>query len=183
MSMVETVGICCVELLDKPSHMCFPPLSPEWEQSLPPAALQPSPDLHPERVRLLAVDCWTRDPAVAALIEAARGLIPIAERLRDLCTRRPSVDRLIADEIGALVWETIETGRINICQREPRVSGVVGAIWIELESLRARWIAARLQSEGLSPAARDFGPWYDRLQALEEEAPGVAVLWSNGPAA
>jgi hypothetical protein len=150
---------------------------------LPSAALQPSPDLHPENVRLLAIDCWTGDPAVAALIDAARALIPIAERLRDLCTQRPSVDRLIADEIGALVWEPIETGRINVWQREPRASGVVGAIWTELESLRTRWIAARLRSEGLSPAAQDIGPWYDRLQALEEEAPAVAVLWSNRPAA
>jgi len=156
---------------------------PVWEQSLPPAAFQPSPDLHPESVRLLAVDCWTHDPAVAALIDAARALIPIAERLRDLCSWRPSVDRLIADEIGALVWEAIETGRVNIWQREPQASGVIGAIWTELESLRARWIATRLQSEGLSPAARDFEPWYDRLQALEEEAPTVAVLWSNGPTA
>lgn len=150
---------------------------------MPPAALQPSPDLHPECVRLLAADCWTRDPAVAALIESARALIPIAERLRDLCTRRPSIDRLIADEIGAIVWEPIEMGRINVWQREPRASGVVGAIWTELESLRARWIAARLRSEGFSPAAQDVGPWYDRLQVLEEEAPAVAVLWSNGPAA
>jgi hypothetical protein len=132
---------------------------------------------------LLAVDCWTRDPAVAALIDAARALIPIGERLRDLCAQRPSVDRLIADEIGALVWETIETGRVNIWQREPRASGVIGTIWTELESLRARWIAARLRSEGLSPAAQDVAPWYDRLQALEDEAPTVAVLWSNGPAA
>lgn len=150
---------------------------------MPSAALQPSPDLHPENVRLLAIDCWTGDPAVAALIDAARALIPIAERLRDLCTQRPSVDRLIADEIGALVWEPIETGRINVWQREPRASGVIGAIWTELESLRTRWIAARLRSEGLSPAAQDIGPWYDRLQALEEEAPAVAVLWSNRPAA
>jgi len=146
---------------------------------LPPAALQLSPDLHPESVRLLAIDCWTGDPAVAALIDAARALIPIAERLRDLCTRRPSVDRLIADEIGALVWESIETGRVNVWQREPRASGVIGAIWTELESLRTRWIAARLQFEGLSPAAQDIGPWYDRLQALEEEAPTVAMLWRS----
>jgi len=150
---------------------------------LPPAAFQPSPDLHPESARLLGVDCWTRDPAVAALIEAARALIPIAERLRDLCATRPSIDRLIADEIGALFWEAIETGRINVWQRESRASGIIGAIWTELESLRARWIAARLRSEGLSPAAQDVGPWYDRLQALEEEAPAVAVLWSDGPAA
>jgi hypothetical protein len=132
-------------------------------------------------MRLLAIDCWTGDPAVAALIDAARALIPIAERLRDLCTQRPSIDRLIADEIGALVWETIETGRVNVWQREPRASGVVGAIWTELESLRMRWITARLQFEGLSPAAQDIGPWYDRLQTLEQEAPAVAVLWSNSP--
>lgn len=144
---------------------------------MPPAALPPSPDLHPESVRLLAIDCWTGDPAVAALIDAARALIPIAERLRDLCTRRPSVDRLIADEIGALVWESIETGRVNVWQREPQASGVIGAIWTELESLRTRWIAARLRFEGFSPAAQDIGPWYDRLQALEEEAPTVAMLW------
>lgn len=150
---------------------------------MPPAAVQPSPDLHPESVRLLAIDCWTDDLAVATLIDAAHALIPIGERLRDLCTRRPSIDRLISDEIGVLVWEAIETGRINVCQREPRASGVIGAIWTELESLRTRWIAARLRSEGLSPAARDIGPWYDRLQALEEEAPAVAVLWSNRPAA
>jgi hypothetical protein len=134
-------------------------------------------------MRLLAIDCWTSDPAVAALIDAARALIPIAERLRDLCIQRPSIDRLIADEIGAFVWETIETGRVNVWQREPRASGVVAAIWTELESLRARWIATRLRSEGLSPAAQDIGPWYDRLQALEEKAPAVAVLWSNSPAA
>jgi hypothetical protein len=156
---------------------------PAWEQSLPPAAVQPSPDLHPESVRLLAIDCWTDDLAVATLIDAAHALIPIGERLRDLCTRRPSIDRLISDEIGVLVWEAIETGRINVCQREPRASGVIGAIWTELESLRTRWIAARLRSEGLSPAAQDIGPWYDRLQALEEEAPAVGVLWSNRPAA
>ena len=162
------------------SHICFSPFFPAWEQSLSPAAVQSSPDLHPESARLLAVDCWTRDPAVAALIDAAHALIPIGERLRDWCIRRPSIDRLIADEIGALVWETIETGRINVCQREPRASGVVGTIWTELESLRARWIAARLRFEGFSPAAQDIGPWYDRLQALEQEAPAVAVLWSNG---
>ncbi|HWU74581.1 MAG TPA: hypothetical protein VN137_13930 [Sphingomonas sp.] len=150
---------------------------------MPSAALQPSPDLHPESVRLLAVDCWTHDPAVAALIDAARALIPIAEMLRDLCTTRPSIDRLIADEVGALFWEAIETGWVNVWQREPRASGVIGAIWTELESLRARWIAARLRSEGFSPAARDVEPWYDRLQALEEEAPTVAMLWSNGPVA
>lgn len=150
---------------------------------MPPVALQPSSDLHPESVRLLAADSWTGDPAVAALVDAARALIPVAERLRDLCTRRPSVDRLIADELGALVWEAIEIGRVNVWQREPRASGVIGAIWIELESLRARWIGARLRSEGLSPAAQDIGQWYDRLQELEEEAPTVAVLWSNGPAA
>lgn len=146
---------------------------------MPPAALQLSPDLHPESVRLLAIDCWTGDPAVAALIDAARALIPIAERLRDLCTRRPSVDRLIADEIGLLVWETIETGRVNVWRREPRASGVIGAIWTELESLRTRWIAARLRFEGFSPAAQDIGPWYDRLQALEEGAPTVAMLWRS----
>lgn len=156
---------------------------PVWEQSLPPAALQPSPDLHPENVRLLAVDCWTRDPAVTALIDAARALLPIAERLRDLSIGRPSVDRLIADEIGALIWETIETGRVNVWRREPRTSGVISAIWTELESLRARWIAARLRSEGLSSATPDIEPWYDRLQVLEEEAPTVAMLWSNGPVA
>jgi len=150
---------------------------------LSPAALQPSSDVHPESMRLLAIDCWTGDPAVAALIDAARALIPIAERLRDLCTQRPSIDRLIADEIGALVWETIETGRVNVWQREPRASGAVAAIWTELESLRARWIAARLRSEGFSPATQDVGPWYDRLQALEEEAPTVVVLWSNCPTA
>lgn len=149
---------------------------------MPPAAVQPSPDLHPESARLLAVDCWTRDPAVAVLIDAAQALIPIGERLRDWCTRRPSIDRLIADEIGGLVWETIETGRINVWRREPRASGVVGAIWTELESLRARWIAVRLRSEGFSPAAQHVEPWYDRLQALEEETPTVAGLWSNGPA-
>lgn len=154
-----------------------------WEQSLPPVAVQPSPDRHPESARLLAVDCWARDPAVAALIDAAHALIPISERLRDLCIRRPSIDRLIADEIGALVWETTETGRVNVWQQEPRASGVIGTIWTELESLRARWIAGRLRSEGFSPAAQDIGPWYDRLRALEEEAPTVAVLWSNGPAA
>lgn len=150
---------------------------------MPPAALQSFPDCHPESVRLLAFGCWTGDLAVAALIDAARALIPIAERLRDLCTQRPSLDRMIADEIGALIWETIETGWINVWQREPRASGVIGAIWTELESLRARWIAARLQFEGFSPAAQDIGPWYDRLQALEQEAPAVAVLWSNSPAA
>lgn len=149
---------------------------------MPPAAVQPSPDLHPESARLLAVDCWTRDPAAAVLIDAAQALIPIGERLRDWCTRRPSIDRLIADEIGGLVWETIETGRINVWRREPRASGVVGAIWTELESLRARWIAVRLRSEGFSPAAQDVKPWYDRLQALEDETPTVAGLWSNGPA-
>ena len=148
---------------------------------MPPADLQPSPDLHPESARLLAVDCWTCDPAVAALIDAARALIPIGETLRSLSTWRPSIDRLIADEIGALVWETTETGRVNVWQREPRASGVLGAIWTELESLRARWIAARLRSEGLSPAAQDIGPWYDRLQTLEEDAPTVAVLWSKSP--
>lgn len=134
-------------------------------------------------MRLLAADCWTGDPAVAALVDAARTLIPVAERLRDLCTRRPSVDRLIADEIGALVWDAIETGRVNVWQPEPRASGVIGAIWTELESLRARWIAVRLRSEGLSPGAPDVRPWYDRLQALEEEVPTVAMLWSNGPTA
>ena len=148
---------------------------------MPPAALQSPPGVHPESARLLAVDCWTGDPAVAALIDAARALIPVAETLRDLCTRRPSVDRLIADEIGALVWEATEMGRVNVWRREPRASGVIGAIWIELESLRTRWIHARLQSEELSPTTQNIGQWYDRLQALEEEAPTVAVVWSNGP--
>jgi len=150
---------------------------------LPPVALQSSPGLPPENARLLAIECWTGDPAVAALIDAARALIPIAEGLRDVCTRRPAVDRLIADEIGALIWEPVETGRVNVWQREPRASGVIGAIWTELESLRARWIAARLQREGFSSTAHDVGPWYDRLQALEEEVPTVAVLWSSGPTA
>lgn len=150
---------------------------------MPPAALQPSPDRHPESARLLEVDCWTGDPAVTALIDAARALVPIAERLRDLCTWRPSVDRLIADEIGSLVWEASETGRVNVCRREARASGVISTIWTELECLRARWIAARLRSEGFSSTAQDVGPWYDRLQALEEQAPTVAVLWSDGPTA
>jgi hypothetical protein len=138
------------------------------------------PDVHPESARLLAVECWTRDPAVAALIDAAHALMPIGERLRDLSARRPSIDRLIADEIGGLVWEPIETARVNVWRREPRVSGIISLMWTELESLRARWIAARLRSEGLSPTTPDIGPWYERLHALEEEAPTVAVLWSNG---
>jgi hypothetical protein len=145
---------------------------------LPPVALQSSPDLPPESARLLAVDCWTADPAVAALIDAARALIPIAESLRDLCTRRPSVDRLIADEIGVLVWEPAETGRVNVWRREPRTSGVIGAIWTELESLRSRWIAARLAAEDLDPMASDIAPWYDRLQQLEDAAPTLAEWWS-----
>lgn len=103
--------------------------------------------------------------------------------MRDLCSRRPSIDRLIADEIGALVWEAVETGRINLWRREARTSGVIGAIWTELENLRGRWIAARLQSEGLFSTDQDIGPWYDRLQALEDEAPTVTMLWSNDPPA
>ena len=63
------------------------------------------------------------------------------------------------------------------------VCGVISTIWTELECLRARWIAARLRSEGFSSTAQDVGPWYDRLQALEEQAPTVAVLWSDGPTA
>lgn len=66
---------------------------------------------------------------------------------------------------------------------ERRASGVISTIWTELECLRARWIAARLRSEGFSSTAQDVGPWYDRLQALEEQAPTVAVLWSDGPTA
>ncbi|HEX7850572.1 MAG TPA: hypothetical protein VF485_12660 [Sphingomonas sp.] len=145
-----------------------------------PVALQSSPDAHPETARLLALDCWTCDPAVAALVDAAHDLMPIGERLRDLSTGRPSIDRLIADEIGGLVWEPVETARVNVWRREPRVSGIISLIWTELESLRARWISARLRSEGLSPTAPDVGPWYERLCALEVEAPTVAVLWSNG---
>ena len=143
------------------------------------ATLQSSSDPHPESVRLLAVDCWSRDPAVAALIDAAHALIPIAEALRDLSARRPSIDRLIADEIGAIVWEATETARVNVRRRAPRPSGVVSLIWTELESLRSRWIATRLQLEGLSPTAPDIAPWYERLQALEAEAPTVVALWSH----
>jgi hypothetical protein len=128
---------------------------------------------------LLAVDCWTHDPAVAALIDAAHALIPIGEALRDLSARRPSIDRLIADEIGAVVWEAAETGRVNVWRRAQRPSGLISLIWTELESVRSRWIATRLRFEGLSPTAPDIAPWYERLQALEVEAPTVAILWNN----
>ena len=143
------------------------------------AALQSSSDQHPESVRLLAVDCWTHDPAVAALIGAAHALIPIGEKLRDLSAQRPSIDRLIADEIGTVVWEATETGRVNVWRRTPRPSGLISLIWTELEGVRSRWIATRLRLEGLSPTAPDIAPWYDRLQALEAEAPTVVVLWSG----
>jgi len=143
------------------------------------AALQPLSDVHPESVRLLAVDCWTHDPAVAALIDAVHALIPVGEKLRDLSARRPSIDRLIADEIGAIVWEATETGRVNVWRRVPRPSGLISLIWTELENLRSRWIATRLRLEGLSPTAPDIAPWYERLQALEAEAPTVATLWSD----
>ncbi len=143
------------------------------------AALQSLSGVHPESVRLLAVDCWTHDPAVAALIGAAHALMPIGEALRDLSVRRPSIDRLIADEIGAVVWDAAETGRVNVWRRVPRPSGLISLIWTELESLRSRWIATRLRLEGFSPTAPDIAPWYERLQALEAEAPTVAALWSD----
>lgn len=143
------------------------------------ATLQSSPEPHPESIRLLAVDCWSLDPAVAALVDAAHALIPIGEKLRDLSARRPSIDRLIADDIGAVVWEATETGRVNVWRRAPRPSGLISLIWTELESLRSRWIATRLRLEGLSPTAPDIVPWYERLQALEDEAPTVAALWMN----
>jgi hypothetical protein len=136
-------------------------------------------DPHPESVRLLAVDCWTHDPAVVALIDAAHALIPVGEKLRDLSARRPSIDRLIADEIGAVVWEATETGCVNVWRRAPRPSGLISLIWTELESVRSRWIATRLRREGLSSTAPDIAQWYDRLQALEAEAPTVAALWSD----
>ena len=142
------------------------------------AVLQSSPDPHPESARLLAVDCWTRDPAVVALIDAAHALIPIGEALRDLSARRPSIDRLIADEIGSVVWEAAETGRVNVWRRTPRPSGLLSLIWTELECLRSRWIATRVRLEGLSPTAPDIAPWYERSQALETVAPTVAALWS-----
>jgi hypothetical protein len=105
--------------------------------------------------------------------------MPIGESMRDLSARRPSIDRLIADEIGSFVWETAETARVNVWRREPRVSGIISVIWTELENLRARWIAARLRFEDLSPAAPDVEPWYERFQALEESAPTVTALWNN----
>ena len=96
-----------------------------------------------------------------------------------MSARRPSIDRLIADEIGAVVWEVAETGRVNVWRRAPRPSGLISLIWTELESVRSRWIATRLRLEGLSPAKPDIAPWYERLQALEAEAPTVAALWSD----
>lgn len=153
---------------------------PTWEPYVSTATLQSPSDSHPESVRLLSVNCWTLDPAVAVLIDAAHGLVPIGEKLRDLSVRRPSIDRLIADDIGAVVWEAAETGRVNVWRRAPRPSGLISLIWTELESLRSRWIATRLRFEGFSPTASDILPWYERLQALEAEAPTVAILWGDG---
>ncbi|MGN6817341.1 MAG: hypothetical protein ACTHJR_01570 [Sphingomonas sp.] len=141
-------------------------------------ARQSPPCLHPETCRLLAADCWTADPAVAPLLSAIAALIPIGEQLRLLSTHRPSIDRLIADEIGSLDSVTIETGRLNIRQRDLRPNGVISLIWTELEALRSRWITARLAADGLDGDAIDIAPWYDRRQELEDEAPSLAQLWA-----
>lgn len=146
---------------------------------MPVVALQSSPNIHPECERLLAVGCWTRDPAVLPLTAAMRTLVKVGEELRDLSAQRPAIDRLLADEIGSLMWDVAETGRVNVWHRELRATGIVSQICTELDSLRARWIAARLSSEGLSPTAPEIGPWYERLQALEDEAPTVTELWGD----
>jgi hypothetical protein len=137
-----------------------------------------SPDIYPEAERLLAADCWTADPAVAILAEAIRTLLPQGERLRALSIERPAIDRLIADEIGSLQSIPVETGRINVWQRDYRPSGTIALLWSELEVLRHRWIAARLAAEGLDQTGTDIAPWYDRLRQLEDEAPGLAEWWT-----
>jgi hypothetical protein len=137
------------------------------------------PVLHPEAERLLAIDCWTSDPAVASLAATIRALLPLGERMRALSAQRPAIDRLIADEIGSLPCTAVETGRINIWQREYRPSGVIAALWAELDALRHRWIAARLAAEGLDRAGLGIEPWYDRLQQLEEAAPTLPEWWTT----
>ena len=141
-------------------------------------AVQPPPAFHPETHRLLAADCWTADPAVGPLLAAIDALLPVGEQLRQLSAHRPSIDRSIADEIGSLSGVTVETVRLNAWRRDLRPTGLVSRLWSELEALRSRWIAARLAAEGLDGGAIDITPWYERFQALEDEAPGVAQTWS-----
>jgi hypothetical protein len=146
---------------------------------VPLAVSQPAPAARPEDMRLLATDCWTKDTAVASLIAAARALVAVGTDLRELSAQRPPIDRLIGDEVGSLWWDSVPTGRINHWRRELRATGIVGQICTELENLRSRWIAARLSSEGLRSTTPEIGPWYERFQLLEEQAPTVADLWSG----
>ena len=136
-----------------------------------------SPRLHPETERLLATDCWTRDPAVPVLAAAIRTLLPLGERMRALSADRPAIDRLMADEIGSLRSTFSETGRINIWEPDYRPSGTIACIWNELDALRHRWIAARLAVQGPDHSVSATS-WYERLQDLEDKAPTLAQWWA-----
>ena len=142
------------------------------------ALLSPPLFAHPESERLLAIDCWTSDPAVGALAATIRALVTLGEAMRILSAGRPAIDRVIADEIGSLQCTSTETGRINVWQRDYRPSGAIARIWGELEALRHRWIAARLAAEGLDGAS-DVKPWYERLQQLEDAAPTLVDWWTE----
>ncbi len=131
----------------------------------------------PESAYLRSLDCWTHDPAAAVLLQAIRALLPVGDTLRALSAERPAIDRLIADEIGALCDVTIETGRLNVVERDVRPSGVIASLWNELDALRGRWISARLADEGLNATVPDIGPWYDRLRELEQAAPALPDYW------
>lgn len=145
------------------------------------AALQPLSRSQSETERLAAVGCWTDDPAIAPLMTAIRALIPVGEMLRELSAQRPSVDRLVSDEIGSLMRVVVETGRVHVWQCELRPTGIIAQIWTELDALRRRWITARLHAEGLESRMTEVGPWYDRLQELEDQAPTVTDLWNGKP--
>lgn len=134
----------------------------------------------PESACLRSLDCWTDDPAAAVLFQAIRALLPVGDTLRALSAERPAIDRLIADEIGALGDVTIETGRLNVVERDLRPSGVIALLWNELDALRSRWISVRLADEGLDATAPDIGPWYDRLCELEQASPALLNYWCAG---
>lgn len=114
------------------------------------------PIVHPETERLLLLDCWTDDPCVAVLEATIHTLLSLGDRLRTLSVERPAIDRLIADDIGALCCAAIESGRVNVWRRQLRPSGLIAALWNELDALRHRWITARLKAEGLDAKRADI---------------------------
>jgi hypothetical protein len=135
------------------------------------------PQFHPETQRLLELDAWTSDPAVAVLFGAIRDLQQVNLTLRDLNAQRPGLCWQPAADIGFLRVETRERGRINVVDTFVVPAGVCADLWKAAQSIRDAWIEARCKAEGLRPDMGDYERYADHRDALEGDAVSVDGCW------